>query len=105
MIFRKEHFEYDWQKRAETAEEIEDCIERGIEVPNANQLLDPERYAPGFVHEMHVYCFVCGDKLTVPLIMWNGFDGHSLEDGKQIWMHPNCAHRLSEHLEKDWKKI
>ena len=44
-------------------------------------------------------CFYCGSQLSGnEWIFWNGND----EKGQQIWMHPDCAKRLSDHLNKDY---
>lgn len=47
-------------------------------------------------------CFYCGDPLTGDVwSYWSGID----ERGIQIWMHPACAKRLADHLNKDWEKF
>jgi hypothetical protein len=44
-------------------------------------------------------CFYCGNVLKgEAFIYWMGID----ERGQQIWMHPDCAKRLSDHLNKDY---
>lgn len=44
-------------------------------------------------------CFYCGNKLTGDRwIFWNG-------NNSQIWMHPECANRLSYHLLSDFIKL
>lgn len=42
------------------------------------------------------HCFYCTEPLnTDEWIYWVGY-------GQQIWMHPACAKRLADHLNKDW---
>jgi hypothetical protein len=44
-------------------------------------------------------CFFCGEPLSGHLwIYWNGND----EKGQQIWLHPWCAKRLADNLNKDF---
>ena len=44
-------------------------------------------------------CFYCADPLGGDVwIFWNGTDC-------QIWMHPACAKRLADNLNKDWERF
>ena len=44
-------------------------------------------------------CFYCGNVLDGDnWTFWSGND----ERGVQIWMHPGCGKRLSDHLNMDW---
>lgn len=44
-------------------------------------------------------CFYCSATLTGDQwIFWNGPE-------TQIWMHPECAKRLADNLNKDWDKF
>ncbi len=43
-------------------------------------------------------CFYCAEPLTGDTwIFWNGTEA-------QIWMHPACAGRLADALNKDWRE-
>ncbi len=46
-------------------------------------------------------CFYCAEPLNGhSWIYWNGSD----EKNQQIWLHPACAKRLADHLNKDFTK-
>ncbi len=50
-------------------------------------------------HHPTDHCFYCGDPLAGDVwIFWNGNES-------QIWMHPACAKRLADGLNKDWEKF
>lgn len=50
-------------------------------------------------HHPTDHCFYCADPLSGDQwIFWNG-------TGCQIWMHPDCAKRLSDQLNKDWENF
>lgn len=40
-------------------------------------------------------CFCCGEKLTIPCVMWHG------ATGQDIWLHPPCALNLAMGLVND----
>jgi hypothetical protein len=42
-------------------------------------------------------CFKCGERLTVPCVMWNGIPD-------KIWLHSDCAEHLGERLIHDSKQ-
>jgi hypothetical protein len=42
-------------------------------------------------------CFLCGEKLTLPAVMWNGCDS-------QLWLHAKCVFPLCAPLLYDAKK-
>lgn len=45
-------------------------------------------------------CFLCAEVLAgAPWIYWTGAD----ETAHQIWLHVNCAKRLSDHLNHDFE--
>lgn len=47
-------------------------------------------------------CFYCAEPLHGDeWIFWGGND----ESNTQIWMHPGCAKRLADNLNKDWEKF
>lgn len=47
-------------------------------------------------------CFYCGEPLDgEDWIYWHGI----ADKDQQIWMHPKCAKRLSDHLSKDWNRF
>jgi hypothetical protein len=49
-------------------------------------------------HHPSDLCFYCSEPLTGDnWIFWNGSTG-------QIWMHPECAKRLADNLNKDWER-
>jgi hypothetical protein len=50
----------------------------------------------GFFHRPTDHCFYCFEPLGDDVwIFWDGC-------GAQIWMHPACAKRLADALNKDW---
>ena len=50
-------------------------------------------------HRPTDHCFYCNQPLDGDeWIFWISY-------GQQIWMHPGCAKRLSDHLNKDWEEF
>jgi hypothetical protein len=50
-------------------------------------------------------CFLCGNDLKLPAIMWNGCHGTDEKDATPIWFHPECALDFAEHLKTDHSRI
>lgn len=47
-------------------------------------------------------CFYCSQQLGgTHLVYWQGTD----ERAVQIWLHPECAKRMADHLVKDWHRF
>lgn len=45
------------------------------------------------------HCFHCGEPLAGDVwAYWQGAD----EAGTQVWLHPTCAKRLADALNRDW---
>jgi len=52
-----------------------------------------------YVYKPAEQCFYCAEPLGGDVwIFWNGTDG-------QIWLHPACAKRLADNLNKDWERF
>jgi hypothetical protein len=46
-------------------------------------------------------CFRCGDKLSVPFVMWSGLDGNEKTESTEIALHTSCAQALGANLIAD----
>lgn len=97
MIVRQKDFEFDFKRRQEREEAY---ISDGMPPDEAKELADQET-VPWFtvIDPPHEFCFVCGEKLTIPAIVWSG------GDSRRIWMHPQCADRLCVGLMRDVKEF
>jgi len=45
------------------------------------------------------FCFFCGEKLTLPMVMWHG-SNHS-----EIWLHPNCVRPFCNRMMRDFNQL
>lgn len=100
MIVRSKHFEFDREKSCERrqlagdqtlSEEQRDLIsEAGIDQP--------------FFTEPATHCFYCGEKLTIPAVMWNGHDKHAANP-LEVWLHPKCAEDFCARLSRDTNEL
>lgn len=60
-----------------------------------------EEFAEAWIHPTDT-CFYCGEVLTGETwIYWHGI----ADKEQQIWLHPACAKRLSDHLDLDWNRF
>src|ERR1043166_2848955 len=101
MIVKPENFGFDRDKRREIdklatdetlSEEQRDLVsELGTDQP--------------FFTEVQSYCFYCGEKLTVPAVMWHGNDGKHSGEPLEIWLHAKCAENLSARIERDVNEL
>jgi hypothetical protein len=101
MIVKPEHFSFDRDKQREVhklatdetlTEEQRDLVnELGTDQP--------------FFSEAQSYCFYCGEKLTVPAVMWHGNDGKHSGDPLEIWLHAKCAEQLSVRIDRDVNEL
>lgn len=86
MLALQKHFEYNLQSKADRER---DCREMGMseeEVASFSQGCDEPFFTTAPEH-----CFFCGEKLTIPAVVWQGRDS-------QIWLHPPCAYDLGASL-------
>jgi hypothetical protein len=96
MLVQPHHFDY---RRASdndhslTADEKAAMLEAGLDSPWA---VCGHGYAA--LHEPPQVCYYCGDKLTIPAVMWYGHY-------ERIWMHPVCAEKLSHRLMRDVREL
>jgi hypothetical protein len=82
MVVQAEHFEYHFPSNEEERQML-------------RQLGEDEPWAVvgqgRAIYQPQEKCYYCGDKLTLPLVMWSGWT-------EPIWLHPQCAHELGTHL-------
>jgi hypothetical protein len=50
-------------------------------------------------------CFHCGEKLSLPCVMWNGSHPVVKNEWFQIWLHPECVEDLFRRLLRDAQEI
>jgi len=50
-------------------------------------------------------CFHCGNKLSLPCIMWNGSHPAGNDEFFQIWLHPKCVEDLFMRIFRDAEEI
>ena len=84
---------FDWQPSPEEIQErIKSCREAGIET-------DWKTWEPWNFFELggkhSSLCFLCGEKLTVPCIMWVGPDDAG---NGELWFHIECAKIFGQKL-------
>lgn len=48
------------------------------------------------------FCFFCGEKLTLPMVMWHG---RNHRDDADIWLHPNCVRPFCNRLMRDFNQF
>ena len=101
MIVRPEHFKF----RDETQREQERILgELGMPPELKESLVPPETSDPLFVTAPE-YCFFCGEKLTIPAVMWHGRHSTDNNAPAEVWLHPTCAERLVAGLRRDVEKL
>ncbi len=100
MIVRPEHFEFDRSK----AREIEQIANEPALSESDRDLIRGAGEVRPFLTETASHCFYCGEKLTIPAIMWNGRtrDG---KDAAEIWLHPKCAEAFCARLARDLNEL
>jgi hypothetical protein len=100
MIIRSNHFEFDREKSREIADLADD------ETLNTEQrdLIRTAGEVQPFITEPASHCFYCGEKLTIPAIMWNGRSRDG-KDALEIWLHPKCAENLAAGLLRDAEEL
>ena len=97
MIVRSDHFEYDRDKVRQTQELASD---KSLS-QDQRDLVSELGTAEPFFADVQSFCFYCGEKLTVPAVMWHGNDGKHSGEPLEIWLHPKCAEQLLPRLERD----
>jgi len=105
MILKAEDFEYDFKKRNECVQECLEAVKNGqMDERDMEHLCDIDRFAP---HPWDIggNCFVCGNKLTLPLIAWHGCDKNGEPDPVHIGIHPDCAPTLFLGMKDDWHEF
>jgi hypothetical protein len=101
MVLKPKDLEYKFKERNKTIEECEAEIAAGkLHPADAEQLCDIERFAP-YPFDIGDNCFVCGEKLTLPAIVWCGCHQDN-STPLNIGIHPNCAPQLFLGLKDDW---
>ena len=98
MIVRHEHLEFDYKRRDELVQELSDVTSE----EGAKRIAEEE--AKPFFTSTPEYCFVCGEHLNLPAVMWHGFSGVS-KRSPEVWMHPTCAKDLSHRLLRDANEL
>ena len=95
MIVLPKHFSYRtdhvkaWEKAMDQVES-----EDGLDMSEFRTLLSDTP----FFQKCPETCFYCGNKLTIPAVMWQG------DRGDQIWLHPACVFGLCAPLLYDAKR-
>lgn len=101
MIVRPEQFAFDREKRRETDRLATDETLSNEQRDLVSGLADDQP----FFSEVQSYCFYCGEKLTIPAVMWHGNDGKNSGDPVEIWLHPKCAENLSARITRDTSEL
>ena len=72
MIVRPEHFAFDRDKQRQ----LDELAHRRNAKPGTERVSQRELGTDQpFFTEVHSFCFYCGEKLTVPAVVWHGNDG------------------------------
>lgn len=100
MIVRSEHFRFDRDKARETERLAHDQMLS----QEQRDLISQGRSEQPFFSEPASHCFYCGEKLTIPAVMWNGRTTNG-SDAAEIWLHPKCAEAFRAHLARDLDEL
>jgi hypothetical protein len=62
---------------------------------------------PEFLSGHGRHCFVCGDAVSNPAVMWQGCDGQGTADGhgQRIFFHGPCVYKLLPGLMRDASEL
>jgi hypothetical protein len=101
MIVRPEHFKFRVEAQREQGRELGDL---GISAELTESLIPAETADPFFTSAPD-YCFFCGEKLTVPAVMWHGRHPTNRNAQAEVWLHPSCAERLVSGLRQDVEEL
>jgi len=96
MIVRSEHFGFDRDK----ARDIKRLAHDQTLCQEQRDLIAQGGLDQPFFTEPASHCFYCGEKLTIPAVMWNGRNT-SGKDAAEVWLHPKCAEAFCAHLARD----
>lgn len=97
MIVRPEHFAFDPEKQCK----LEQLATDETLTVDQKELVTELATDEPFFTEVQSFCFYCGEKLTVPAVVWHGSGGNQPGDTIEIWLHPKCAEQLSARIERD----
>jgi hypothetical protein len=101
MIVTPEQFGFDRDKQRE----IEKLATDKTLTEEQRDLVSELGTDRPFFSEVQSYCFYCGEKLTVPAVMWHGNDGKHSGDPLEICLHAKCAENLSARIERDVNEL
>lgn len=101
MIVRSNHFQYD----RDNAREIQELASDKTLSQEQRDLVAELGTDQPFFTEVQSYCFYCGERLTVPAVMWHGNDGKRSGEPAEIWLHPKCAEQLSARIQRDINEL
>jgi hypothetical protein len=104
MLIYPKDFEHKYEDQRRERAYCEAAVRRGeLSKEDAEKICADHRFAPVFMGPISQFCFFCGNKLTIPCIMWHGRSGKNT-DFQEIFMHIACAERLAAGLNSDVKK-
>ena len=101
MIVRPEHFAFDREKQRKLEELARDDT---LSQQQRESVSEVGQDQPFFT-DVQSYCFYCGEKLTVPAVMWHGNDGKHSGASLEIWLHVKCAEQLSARIDRDVNEL
>lgn len=95
MIVRPEHFDSTRDNEATAL-----AKDPAFSSAEKSLLRELGREEPFFT-EPPTFCFYCGEKLTIPAIMWHGRHPTIVNETSEIWLHPKCAEAFCARLARD----
>lgn len=96
MLIHPKDFEHKYEDQRRERAYCEAAVQRGeLSKEDAEKICADHRFAPVFMGPISEFCFFCGNKLTIPCIMWHG------NTGDEIYMHPSCTELLIQGLTSD----
>jgi len=102
MLLKAIDYEYNFKKRDLCIDECQKAVNEGkMDTQTMEELCDIERFAP-FPWNIGQNCFCCGEKLTLPAIIWRGSDPSENAICMTIAMHPDCVLDMFNGLKDDW---
>jgi hypothetical protein len=97
MIVRADHFEFNRQRMRD----IQELATDQTLTDDQKELVRELGTDRPFFTDAPSFCFFCGEKLTIPAVMWCGLSGDKFGDPMQIWLHPKCAEQLCARIQRD----
>ena len=96
MIIKSEHFDF----RVQASREQQRVLgEVGLS-SDASEEIAAAAGLP-LIGKAPDFCFYCGERLTIPAVMWQGRHPTRRDAPSELWLHPTCAEKFVSGLNRD----